>query len=217
MRSWEAKAAAKYSHVGITHRRCRTDWRSGRNGGRRSGGASARRRSRAEGLGPRPVVADADVDRQRRVEVVGTAHLGPHELAHLRDLGLGDLEQNSSCTWSTRRAPLPSSRSRCAMRIIAILMTSAFEPCMTKLTAMRSPNPRVCRFDARISGHGPAPSEQRGHVAVGLRLFDRARDEILDVRETCEVGVDVALRLVTRDLEVLRADRTRRCRRRCRS
>ena len=33
-------------------------------------------------------------------------------------------------------------------------MMSAFDPCMTKLTATRSPKPRVCRFDARSSGTG---------------------------------------------------------------
>ena len=37
---------------------------------------------------------------------------------------------------------------------IATLMMSAFEPCMQKLTAARSPKPRVCRFEARSSGTG---------------------------------------------------------------
>src|SRR5262249_13051983 len=40
-----------------------------------------------------PVVARADVDRQRRVEVVRAAHLGAYEIAHLRELGVGHLEQ----------------------------------------------------------------------------------------------------------------------------
>ena len=90
------------------------------------------------------------------------------------------------------------------MRIIATLMMSAFEPCMTKLTASRSPSERVCRLRRADLGHRPAAAEQRGHVAVALRLLDRPRDEVLHVREPREVGVDVGLRLLARDLEVLR-------------
>src|SRR3954447_16685820 len=40
-----------------------------------------------------PVVADADVHRERRVEVVGAAHLGADEIAYLRHLHVGHLEQ----------------------------------------------------------------------------------------------------------------------------
>ena len=53
-------------------------------------------------------------------------------------------------------------------------------------------------------GDRPAPAEQRRHVAVALGLLDRALDEVLHVREAREVGVDVLLRLLARDLEVLR-------------
>ena len=49
----------------------------------------------------------------------------------------------------------------------------------------------------------PAAAEQRRHVAVPLRLLDRPLDEVLDVREAREVGVDVLLRLLARDLQVL--------------
>ena len=49
----------------------------------------------------------------------------------------------------------------------------------------------------------PAPAEQRRHVAVALGLLDRALDEVLHVREAGEIGVDVLLRLLARDLEVL--------------
>ena len=52
-------------------------------------------------------------------------------------------------------------------------------------------------------GHRPATPEQARHVAVTLGLLDRARDEVLDEREAREVGVDVLLRLLARDLEVL--------------
>ena len=87
--------------------------------------------------------------------VVGAAHLVAHELAHLRHLGLGHLEQQLVVHLEDepRASPLvaqPPLRSR----IIATLMMSAFEPCMTKLTAIRSPKPRVWRFEARISGTG---------------------------------------------------------------
>src|ERR671914_188933 len=40
-----------------------------------------------------PILADTDVHSQRRIEVVGAAHLRAHELACVRDLGLGNLEQ----------------------------------------------------------------------------------------------------------------------------
>jgi hypothetical protein len=40
------------------------------------------------------------------------------------------------------------------MATIATLMMSAFEPCITKLTARRSPSDFVWRFDARSSGTG---------------------------------------------------------------
>src|SRR3954463_11132355 len=40
-----------------------------------------------------PVVADPDVDGERRIEVGGAAHLGADEVAHLRHLGLGELQQ----------------------------------------------------------------------------------------------------------------------------
>ena len=60
-----------------------------------------------------------------------------------------------------RRAPgaraaraAPPSRSRSWIRIIATLIMSAAVPCMTELTASRSPSERVCRFIARISGTG---------------------------------------------------------------
>ena len=90
------------------------------------------------------------------------------------------------------------------MRIIATLMMSAFEPCMTKLTASRSPSERVCAVRRADLRHRPAAAEQRRDVAVARRLLDRPRDEVLHVREAREVGVDVGLRLLARDLEVLR-------------
>ena len=51
---------------------------------------------------------------------------------------------------------------------------------------------------------GAPAAEQRRDVAVLRRLLDRARDEVLHVREAREVRVDVLLRLLARDLEVLR-------------
>ena len=74
---------------------------------------------------------------------------------------------------------------------------------MTKLTASRSPSERVCRFEARISGTGRRRPEQARDVAVARRLLDRPLDEVLDVREPREVRVDVCLRLLAGDLEVL--------------
>ena len=102
-----------------------------------------------------PVVADADVHRERRIERIRAAHLLAHERrAPWTTSASGTSSSSSSCTCSTSRAPRPSARSRSWMRTIATLMMSAFEPCITKLTASRSPSERVCRLDARISGTG---------------------------------------------------------------
>jgi hypothetical protein len=98
---------------------------------------------------------------------------------------------------------LPSSRSRRSIATIATLMMSAFEPCITKLTATRSPKPRVARFRTRSSGTGRRRPSRLVDVAVALGLLDRAGDEVLHEREAREVGVDVLLRLLARDLEVL--------------
>ena len=45
------------------------------------------------GLCVRPIVAHADVDRERRIERVRPHHLLADELAHLRHFGLRNLEQ----------------------------------------------------------------------------------------------------------------------------
>ena len=53
-------------------------------------------------------------------------------------------------------------------------------------------------------GHRPPPAEQRRHVAVALRLLDRPLDEVLHEWEARQVRVDVRLRFLACDLEVLR-------------
>jgi len=58
------------------------------------------------------------------------------------------------CRRRTSRAERHSASSRSWIATIARLITSAAVPCMTELTASRSPSERVCRFDARISGTG---------------------------------------------------------------
>ena len=52
-------------------------------------------------------------------------------------------------------------------------------------------------------GDRPPAAEEGRHVAVGSRLRDRAADELLHAREAREVGVDVRLRLLARNLQVL--------------
>ena len=59
----------------------------------------------------------------------------------------------------------------------------------------------VRRADLR---HRPSSPEQRRDVAVAFCLFDRAFDEVLHEWEAREIRVDVLLRLLTRNLEVLR-------------
>src|SRR5439155_12883697 len=46
--------------------------------------------------------------------------------------------------------------------------------------------------------------KQTYRIAVASRLLDRALDEILHIRKAGKIGVDVLLRLLARDLEVLR-------------
>src|SRR5258705_1826803 len=48
---------------------------------------------RAELLGVEPVLADADVDLERRIELVGGAHLAPHQLGRAPHLPRRALEQ----------------------------------------------------------------------------------------------------------------------------
>ena len=52
-------------------------------------------------------------------------------------------------------------------------------------------------------GHRPAAAEQARRVPVLRRLRDRPRDERLHLREAREVRVDVRLRLLLRDVQVL--------------
>src|SRR5437763_2751648 len=89
----------------------------------------------------------------------GSSSYAPHISSRTRSFTAatsfsGASSRSSSWICSTSRAARPSSRSRRWIAIIATLMMSAFEPCMTKLTASRSPSERVCRFDARSSGTG---------------------------------------------------------------
>ena len=101
-----------------------------------------------------PVVADADVDGQRRVERIGAAHLLADEIAHGRSLHLGDLEQELVVHLEDEPGGAALLTQRRWIATMAALITSAAVPCMTKLTASRSPNPRVCRLRAFSSGTG---------------------------------------------------------------
>ena len=51
--------------------------------------------------------------------------------------------------------------------------------------------------------HRAPAAEERRRVPVALGLLDRPLDEVLDVREARQVRVDVGLRLLARDVEVL--------------
>ena len=143
--------------------------------------------------------------RRRAAGRAGTRRTSPRGRARARPIisVSGTSSSSSSCTCSTSRARRPSARSRSWMRIIATLMMSAFEPCMTKLTASRSPSDARLPVRRAELGDGPAPAEQARDVAVARRLLDRPLDERLHVREAREVRVDVLLRLLARDLEVL--------------
>src|SRR5947209_2153494 len=80
MMSWLAKAAAKYSQVAREARFAA--WPG-----------SPLSNPRLSGLRLSPVVAGADIDGKRRVEVVRAAHLRPHEVTNLRDLRVRNLEE----------------------------------------------------------------------------------------------------------------------------
>ena len=120
-----------------------------------------------------------------RVERVGAAHLLADEVAHGRGLHLRHLEQELVVHLENEPRGAALLRSRRWMETIAALITSAAVPCMTKLTASRSPNPRVWRFRAFSSGTGRRRPRRR-RVPVALGLLDRPLDEVLDVREARE-------------------------------
>ena len=130
----------------------------------------------------------------------------------------GTSSRSSSCTWRTSRAPRPSSRRRRWIATIATLMMSAFEPCMTKLTASRSPSARVWRFERAELRDRPAAAEQassRSRPRAACAIV-RAMN-VLHVREAREVRVDVRLRLAPAGSRGSRRARTPRSRRRSRS
>ena len=153
---------------------------------------------------PGPVLADADVDRERRVEVVRAAHLLLHDRPDVAHLGLGRLEQQLvvHLEHEARGAALvPQPAVDADHRHLDDVGVRALHD-----EVHGQPLAEGARLPARRAdlGHGSPPAEQARHVAVALRLLDRAGDEVLHVREPREVRVDVRLSLVARDLEVLR-------------
>ena len=116
----------------------------------------------------------------------------------------GTSSSSSSCTWSTRRVARPSSRSRSVNADHRHLDDVRVRPLHDEVDGEALAE----RAGLAVSGsdlrNGPAPPEQRRHVAVPRRLLDRPRDERPGLRETREIRVDVLLGLVARDLEVLR-------------
>ena len=109
----------------------------------------------AELLGVEPVRADADVDLERRVELVGGAHLAPHQLGRAVHLLRRALEEQLVVDLQDEAGLVPRSpRSARWQRTIATLMMSAAVPWITVLTASRSPRRRVLGLPERSSGIG---------------------------------------------------------------
>ena len=63
-------------------------------------------------LGGEPVRADADVDLERRIELVGGAHLAPHQLDRASISSGGPSNSSSSWIWRTRRVSPLLGQSR---------------------------------------------------------------------------------------------------------
>ena len=72
------------------------------------------------------------------------------------------------------------------------------------LTARRSPSDAHLAVLRAQLGDRPAAAEQRLGVAALARVVDRPLDELADARHPPAVDVDVALRLVALDAELLR-------------
>src|SRR3954469_18842677 len=151
-----------------------------------------------------PVVAEPDVHRERRIERIGAAHLLADELAHRTDLGLRHLEEQLVVHLQDE----PGAASLVAEppvdgdhRLLDDVGVRALHH-----EVDGEPLPERARLPVRradLRRRTPAAEQARG-VAVALRLLDRPLDEVLDTWETREIRVDVLLRLLARDLEVLR-------------
>src|SRR4051794_20774451 len=151
-----------------------------------------------------PVVADTDVHGELRVEVVRAAHLSAHEVAHLRYLRLRHLEQQLVVYLQDEaRAAAFLLQPACDVdhRDLDDVRIRALHDEVDGDALAEAARLAVRRADL---GYRPTPPEQRRHVAVLLRLVDRPPDEVLHVREAREVRVYVLLRLLPRDLQVLR-------------
>src|SRR5256885_11003781 len=78
------------------------------------------------------------------------------------------------------------SRRRRWMAIIVFLMMSAFEPCMTKFTARRSPSERVARLD-RSEEH---TSELQSPCNLVCRL-------LLEKKKKIRICIELTYRILT--------------------
>src|SRR5919108_5221365 len=155
-------------------------------------------------LGFVPVVADPDVDGERRIEAVGAAHLGADELTHGAELCLRYLEQElvvhleNQPRVSTFFAEAAVDRHHRHFDDVGV---RALHDEVDRQALAEGAGLALRGTDLRDRA---AATQQGGDVAVFTRLIDRALDEVLHVREAGEVRVDVRLRLVAVDAEVLR-------------
>ncbi len=150
-----------------------------------------------------PVLARAHVDDERRIERVGAGHLLAHEVPYRGHLLLGRLEQE-------------------------LVVYLEDEPGGAALVAQPPGDPHHGHLDhvgggalhdrvhgeplaqgARLAVRGSqlrdrsAATEQGANEAVPLGLLDRSGDEVLHVREAGEVGVDVGLGLLARNVQLV--------------
>src|SRR5919198_5357492 len=151
-----------------------------------------------------PVVADADLNCERRIERIRVAHLLAHEFLYCANFRVRDLQQQlvvhlqHEASAATFVAQATMNRDHRLLDDVRVRPLHDEVDGETLAERARLP---VRRTDFR---RRPAPAEQARRVAVALRLLDRAVDEVLHQREPREVRVDVLLRLLPRYLEVLR-------------
>src|SRR4029077_18191171 len=154
-------------------------------------------------LGVEPVGADAGVDLERRIELVGGGHLRPHQLerrVHLLRRALEeelvvDLQHQAG-----RHPLLPQAGPAAHHRHLDDVGGGALDHRVDSKALTEAPRVRVA--GAQL-GDRPAAPHQGGHVALLLRPFDHFLAEAAHRREALEVAGDEFLRLFARDVEAV--------------
>ena len=173
---------------------------------RGDGGADRQRRDERDAC-PRliwrsqPVVADARVDRQRRVELGRADHLARTISVACSISSGGPSKSSSSWIWRIVRV----AQAGLDQRVVGVdhrdlddVGGGALDDGVDREPLAEAAHLPVAGADLRDLA---AAAEQRRHVAVLLGLRDRVLHELRDGGEALQVAVDELLRLLLRDLQ----------------